>query len=282
MLLLLFAAVVLGGIGTVYGAVLGALLIGIVTQVSTYWINPEAKNAVAFLVLIGVLLVRPQGILGPPGADRLSSAFQDAIAAGLGIQAAAFALAAVGLNLQFGYTGLLNFGHGRVHDGRRLRHRDHRQRGRPAVAGGAGRDRRLGRCSAWSSGCRRCGCAPTTWPSSPSLPARSLRIIINAGGQNSLTQGPFGIQQFANSFFKINPFPTGTYGPGRVRFSESDLWVMTVTWALVAVSSLRRLPARSQPLGTGRSRPSARTRTPLAAWARTSSPTSSRASAWAA
>jgi branched-chain amino acid transport system permease protein len=64
MLLLLFAAVVLGGIGTVYGAVLGALVIGIVTQVSTYWINPEAKNAVAFLVLIGVLLVRPQGILG--------------------------------------------------------------------------------------------------------------------------------------------------------------------------------------------------------------------------
>ena len=44
MLLLLFAAVVLGGIGTVYGAVCGALLIGIVTQVSTYWINPEAKT----------------------------------------------------------------------------------------------------------------------------------------------------------------------------------------------------------------------------------------------
>ena len=64
MLLLLFAAVVLGGIGTVYGAVLGALVIGIVTQVSTYWVNPEAKNAVAFLVLIAVLLVRPQGILG--------------------------------------------------------------------------------------------------------------------------------------------------------------------------------------------------------------------------
>lgn len=64
MLLLLFAAVVLGGIGTVYGAVVGALLIGIVTQVSTYWINPEAKNAVAFVVLIAVLLVRPQGILG--------------------------------------------------------------------------------------------------------------------------------------------------------------------------------------------------------------------------
>jgi branched-chain amino acid transport system permease protein len=64
MLLLLFAAVVLGGIGTAFGPVLGALLIGIVTEVSTYWINPDAKNAVAFIVLIAVLLVRPQGILG--------------------------------------------------------------------------------------------------------------------------------------------------------------------------------------------------------------------------
>jgi neutral amino acid transport system permease protein len=64
MLLLMFAAVVLGGIGTAFGPVVGALLIGIVTEVSTYWINPDAKNAVAFIVLIAVLLVRPQGILG--------------------------------------------------------------------------------------------------------------------------------------------------------------------------------------------------------------------------
>jgi branched-chain amino acid transport system permease protein len=64
MLLLLFAAVVLGGIGTAFGPVAGALLIGVVTEVATYWINPDAKNAVAFVVLIAVLLVRPQGILG--------------------------------------------------------------------------------------------------------------------------------------------------------------------------------------------------------------------------
>jgi branched-chain amino acid transport system permease protein len=64
MLLLLFAAVVLGGIGTAFGPVAGALVIGVVTEVATYWINPEAKNAVAFVVLIAVLLVRPQGILG--------------------------------------------------------------------------------------------------------------------------------------------------------------------------------------------------------------------------
>jgi neutral amino acid transport system permease protein len=64
MLLLMFAAVVLGGIGTAYGAAAGALAIGVVTQVATYWVEPQVKNAVAFAVLIAVLLVRPQGILG--------------------------------------------------------------------------------------------------------------------------------------------------------------------------------------------------------------------------
>jgi branched-chain amino acid transport system permease protein len=64
MLLLMFAAVVLGGIGTAYGAAVGALAIGVVTQVATYWVQPQVKNAVAFAVLIGVLLIRPQGILG--------------------------------------------------------------------------------------------------------------------------------------------------------------------------------------------------------------------------
>jgi len=64
MLLLLFAAVVLGGIGTAFGPVAGALVIGLATEIATYWIDPEAKNAVAFLVLIAVLLWRPQGILG--------------------------------------------------------------------------------------------------------------------------------------------------------------------------------------------------------------------------
>jgi branched-chain amino acid transport system permease protein len=63
-LLLMFAAVVLGGIGTAYGPMVGALFIGVVTQIATYWVDPQIKNAVAFAVLILVLLVRPQGILG--------------------------------------------------------------------------------------------------------------------------------------------------------------------------------------------------------------------------
>jgi len=64
LLLLMFAAVIVGGLGTAYGAMLGGLLVGITSQMSTYWIPVEFKNAVALAALIVVLIVRPQGILG--------------------------------------------------------------------------------------------------------------------------------------------------------------------------------------------------------------------------
>lgn len=64
MLLLVFAAVVLGGLGTAWGALLGSLVVGMFVQVSTLVIPAELKNASALAVLIVILLVRPQGILG--------------------------------------------------------------------------------------------------------------------------------------------------------------------------------------------------------------------------
>ena len=63
-LLLIFAAVVLGGLGTAYGAMLGGLVVGLVTQLSTYWFPSELKLMFALLVLVLILIVRPQGILG--------------------------------------------------------------------------------------------------------------------------------------------------------------------------------------------------------------------------
>ena len=60
----LFAAVILGGIGNPYGALVGAFVIGVTSEVSTQWINPSYKPAVAFAIMIGVLLVRPRGIFG--------------------------------------------------------------------------------------------------------------------------------------------------------------------------------------------------------------------------
>jgi len=64
LLLLMFAAVILGGLGTAYGVIAGSLVVGIVAQVSTIWFPVELQNAWALVVLIFVLLVRPQGIFG--------------------------------------------------------------------------------------------------------------------------------------------------------------------------------------------------------------------------
>ena len=64
-LLLIFAAVTLGGLGTAFGALLGALIVGILVELSTLLgIPPDMKYVGALAVLIIILLVRPQGLLG--------------------------------------------------------------------------------------------------------------------------------------------------------------------------------------------------------------------------
>ena len=63
-LLLLFAAVVLGGLGTAYGVMAGAFIVGIVVEMSTLLLPSELKIASGLVILIVVLLVRPQGIFG--------------------------------------------------------------------------------------------------------------------------------------------------------------------------------------------------------------------------
>jgi branched-chain amino acid transport system permease protein len=63
-LLPLFAAVILGGIGSPLGALVGGIILGVVQQVSTAFLAPTYKPAVAFMVLILLLLVRPRGLFG--------------------------------------------------------------------------------------------------------------------------------------------------------------------------------------------------------------------------
>ncbi|WP_448602161.1 branched-chain amino acid ABC transporter permease [Thermoleptolyngbya sp.] len=58
----MFASVILGGIGNPYGAIAGAYIIGIAQELSTYFLPSEYKLGVALLVMILVLLVRPQGL----------------------------------------------------------------------------------------------------------------------------------------------------------------------------------------------------------------------------
>ncbi len=64
LLLLMFAGVTLGGLGTAFGAFVGSLIVGVLIQVSTLWISPELKNVSALAVLILILVLRPQGIFG--------------------------------------------------------------------------------------------------------------------------------------------------------------------------------------------------------------------------
>ena len=62
LLLLIFAAVILGGIGSIYGAILGGLVIGITASTAVIWIPSGFARAAAFAVMILFLVVRPQGI----------------------------------------------------------------------------------------------------------------------------------------------------------------------------------------------------------------------------
>jgi neutral amino acid transport system permease protein len=167
----------------------------------------------------------------------MTSAFQDAVLAGIGIQAAAFALAAVGLNLQFGYTGLLNFGHVAF-----------------MLVGAYGAAITVNEGGPLWLGVLVGVAAAVTLGLVFGLPTlrlradylaivtitagETLRLVVNSGAQNSLTQGPFGIQNFANSFFNVNPIPSGTYGAGRVTFDNSELWVVLVAWALVIAADV--------------------------------------------
>jgi branched-chain amino acid transport system permease protein len=64
LLLLIFAAVILGGLGTAYGAMVGGFVIGVAVEMSTLWVPTEFKTAIALGILILMLLVRPQGLLG--------------------------------------------------------------------------------------------------------------------------------------------------------------------------------------------------------------------------
>ena len=168
----------------------------------------------------------------------LHSIFSQALQQGLGPAAAVYCLAAIGLNVHFGYTGLLNFG----------------QAGFMAVAATPWRrSSPPGACPFWlgiavgllarscsrcCSGCRRCGCARTTWRSSRSPPRRSSdrrsgrsRLLKYFGGQD-------GLQSFNQTFADLNPFTSPMSIPGVVSWRPYDFWVLVVGWTLVALSCL--------------------------------------------
>jgi len=66
-----FVAAVLGGIGNLPGAVLGGLLMGVAEMMTVGYLSSDFKDAIAFLILVGVLLVRPSGLLGKVRLEKV-------------------------------------------------------------------------------------------------------------------------------------------------------------------------------------------------------------------
>lgn len=160
----------------------------------------------------------------------------DAMRAAIGIPAAAYALSAIGLNLQFGYTGLLNFGHVAF-----MLVGAYGMAITVDLGGSLWLGIPIGVASAALLGLLL---------GFPTLRLRAdylaivtiaageiLRLVVRSSGAEPLTNGVFGIQAFADEFFDLNPIADGRYGIGRFRFDERSLWVMVAAWVLVAVGT---------------------------------------------
>ena len=132
----------------------------------------------------------------------------NALEAGLGLQTVVFALAAIGLNVHFGYTGLLNFGQSAflavAAYGLAVTRRDLRP---AAVAGHRRRARGSACCSRCCSASRPCGSAPTTSRSSTIAAAEIVRLIARSVTFEDTLGGSDGRQDFSGDFYALNPYP---------------------------------------------------------------------------
>jgi neutral amino acid transport system permease protein len=174
--------------------------------------------------------------------------FGQAITQGFGVQAVIFALAAIGLNVHFGYTGLLNFG----------------QAGFLAIG-------------AYALGVTVATFGQSLWLGVifgligsvifalllgvPTLRLRAdylaivtiasaeiIRLIVRSVTYRETFGGSDGINGFASEFYELNPFSNGlTLGP--VVLSANDLWITVVGWALVVVALLLVFLAMRSPWG---------------------------------
>ncbi len=160
----------------------------------------------------------------------------DAGRAAIGIPAAAYAMSALGLNLQFGYTGLLNFGHvafmlvGAYGTAITVDLGGSLWLGIPV---GIALAALLGLLLGFPTLRLR-----TDYLAIVTIAAGEiLRLIVRSSGAEPLTNGVFGIQAFADEFFDLNPIVDGRYGIGRFRFDERTLWVLIAAWALVALGT---------------------------------------------
>lgn len=171
------------------------------------------------------------------------AAFSNGLIAAIGPIGAAYAISTIGLNLQFGYTGLLNFGHvGFMMMG---------AYGMAATVEAGG--------SMWLGIAVGIGTAvilglilgiPTLRLRADYLAittiaaAESLRFLIRSPVTRPVTGGVFGLQGFASEFHSLNPFDASAlFELGPIGITGRRLWVMLVGWSLAVILILitRRL-----------------------------------------
>lgn len=68
-----FAVVILGGLGSVTGAYVGGLLVGVIESLAGFYIDPSLKQAFWFSLFVIVLVVRPSGLMGRAGAEEVGT-----------------------------------------------------------------------------------------------------------------------------------------------------------------------------------------------------------------
>jgi neutral amino acid transport system permease protein len=166
------------------------------------------------------------------------SIIENTLRAGVGLDAVAYALAAIGLNMHFGYTGLLNFG----------------QVGFMAVgAYGVAITVNQLELSMWL-GLPIGLLGAVVFALLLGLPtlrlradylaivtiaaAEIFRLLVRAASAREITGGSSGMTQFARDFYSINPFDPGRYGFWVFRFNDRVTWLLLVCWTVVGLVCL--------------------------------------------
>jgi neutral amino acid transport system permease protein len=156
----------------------------------------------------------------------------------VGREAIIYALAAIGLNMHFGYTGLLNFGQvGFMAVGAYGVAISVTQWNVPllvAVLIGMGAAVLLALLLGLPTLRLRADYLAIVTIAASEI----LRFVIAAPTWRSVTGGSDGLNGFAADFFDINPIPSGTYGFGPWHYGARDLWVLTAGWTLVLLATL--------------------------------------------
>jgi neutral amino acid transport system permease protein len=162
----------------------------------------------------------------------------NALEASIGLQTVVFALAAIGLNVHFGYTGLLNFGQSAFMAVAAY--------GLATTVASFGLPFWLGIVVGILA-----AMALALLLGIPTLRLRAdylaivtiaaaeiIRLIARSVSLRDTFGGSDGLQAFAGDFYRLNPLPEGQYGVGSFGFNERVTWVLLVGWVLVGLSCL--------------------------------------------